>query len=42
MRGARQEDVNAYFAARYGTRPRESFYNPDNLARIFDEAEMRA
>jgi flavin-dependent dehydrogenase len=42
LRGASQEDLNAYFAARYGTRPRESFYNPENLARILKEAEARA
>jgi 2-polyprenyl-6-methoxyphenol hydroxylase-like FAD-dependent oxidoreductase len=39
LRMANQEDVNAYLAARYGTRPRESFYNQENLARIFKEAE---
>jgi 2-polyprenyl-6-methoxyphenol hydroxylase-like FAD-dependent oxidoreductase len=40
LRVAGQEDVNAYFAARYGTRPREAFYNPENLARIFKGAEV--
>ncbi len=41
LRTASHEDVNAYFGARYGTRPRESFYNPENLARIFTRAEAR-
>jgi 2-polyprenyl-6-methoxyphenol hydroxylase-like FAD-dependent oxidoreductase len=42
LRDASQEDRNAYFAARYGTRPRESFYNPENLARILEQAEAPA
>jgi len=42
LRTASQKDVNAYFGARYGTRPRDTFYNPENLARILREAEARA
>jgi hypothetical protein len=42
LRDASQEVRNAYFAARYGTRPRESFYNPENLARILEQAEAPA
>jgi flavin-dependent dehydrogenase len=41
LRDARQEDIDAFMGARYGTLPREAFFNPENLARIFRESEAR-
>jgi len=41
LRSASQDDINAYFDARYGSLPREAFFNPENLARIFRDAEHR-
>lgn len=41
MRVASQEDINAYMSALYGTLPRESFYGPQNLDRLFRAAEGR-
>lgn len=39
LRDASQEDIDAYMSAIYGTKRRESFYNPANLARLFRAAE---
>jgi flavin-dependent dehydrogenase len=36
---APQEDVDRYMGARFGTLPREAFFNSENLARLFAAAE---
>jgi 2-polyprenyl-6-methoxyphenol hydroxylase-like FAD-dependent oxidoreductase len=41
LRSASQEDINAYFDARYGTLPRAAFFNEENVARILRSAEHR-
>ena len=38
LRGASQEDLNTYFDARYGSLPREAFFNPENLQRLMTNA----
>jgi hypothetical protein len=38
LRGGSQDDINTYMGARYGTLPRDVFYNPENLGRILAAA----
>jgi len=41
LRSASQDDINTYFDARYGTLSRETFFNPENLDRLFHNAAER-
>jgi 2-polyprenyl-6-methoxyphenol hydroxylase-like FAD-dependent oxidoreductase len=38
LRYASQQDVDTFMGARFGTLPREAFFDPENLDRIFAEA----
>ena len=38
----RPADIRHFALARYGRVPRESFFNPENLARIMGEADQAA
>jgi 2-polyprenyl-6-methoxyphenol hydroxylase-like FAD-dependent oxidoreductase len=42
LRTASPEDVATFMGARFGTLARETFFNPENLARVFDGVEHPA